>query len=103
MLSGALTRTGWQRLSDTGLMRLAGRGEAMMVTVIMVGSAVMSSVMNNVAVAALMLAGSDGYVPRDRPSAVKALDAAGIRHLSGRSHHVDRNATQHSGQQCAPR
>lgn len=55
MLSGALTRTGVATVIGHRILRLAGRGEAMMVTVIMVGSALMSSVMNNVAVAALML------------------------------------------------
>jgi di/tricarboxylate transporter len=55
ILSGALNRTGVAKIIGHRVLRLAGRGEALMVVVIMVSSGVMSAAMNNVAVAALML------------------------------------------------
>jgi len=55
ILSGGLTRTGVANLIGHYVLRLAGNNEARMIVVIMVSAGVMSAVMNNVAVAALML------------------------------------------------
>jgi len=55
ILSGGLTRTGVANIIGRQVLRMAGRREAIMVTVIMLSAGVMSAFMNNVAVAALML------------------------------------------------
>ena len=55
ILSGGLTRTGVANVIGNFVLRLAGSKESMMVIVIMTTAGVMSAVMNNVAVAALML------------------------------------------------
>ncbi|MGD9280485.1 MAG: SLC13 family permease [Desulfobacterales bacterium] len=55
ILSGGLTRTGVANVIGHYVLRLAGSSEARMIVVIMVSAGVMSAVMNNVAVAALML------------------------------------------------
>ena len=55
ILSGGLTRTGIANILGRQLLKVAGRAEAMLVTVIMLISGVLSAFMNNVAVAALML------------------------------------------------
>jgi di/tricarboxylate transporter len=55
ILSGGLTRTGVANVIGAFVLRLAGRREATMVVVIMATAGVLSAVMNNVAVAALML------------------------------------------------
>ncbi len=55
ILSGGLTRTGVANVIGNFVLRLAGSKETMMVIVIMTTAGVMSAVMNNVAVAALML------------------------------------------------
>ncbi len=55
ILSGGLTRTGVAGVISNFVARLAGKGEVGMIVVIMATSGVMSAVMNNVAVAALML------------------------------------------------
>jgi len=55
ILSGGLTRTGVANVIGRFVLRLAGTGEATMIIVIMTTAGVMSAVMNNVAVAALML------------------------------------------------
>jgi di/tricarboxylate transporter len=55
ILSGGLTRTGVANVIGDFVMRLAGRREATMIVVIMTTAGVLSAVMNNVAVAALML------------------------------------------------
>jgi len=55
ILSGGLTRTGVANAIGDFVLRLAGSSEARMIVVIMVSAGVMSAVMNNVAVAALML------------------------------------------------
>ena len=55
ILSGGLTRTGVANAIGHFVLRLAGSSEARMIVVIMVSAGVMSAVMNNVAVAALML------------------------------------------------
>ncbi len=55
ILSGGLTRTGVAKIIGRLVLRLAGSGERTMIVVIMTISGVMSAVMNNVAVAALML------------------------------------------------
>jgi di/tricarboxylate transporter len=55
ILSGGLTRTGVANVIGHYVLRLAGSGEVRMIVVIMVSAGVMSAVMNNVAVAALML------------------------------------------------
>lgn len=55
ILSGGLTRTGVAKVIGDFVLRIAGRREATMVVVIMVTAGGMSAVMNNVAVAALML------------------------------------------------
>ncbi len=55
ILSGGLTRTGVAEVISRVVLKLAGRGEVGMIVVIMAASGVMSAVMNNVAVAALML------------------------------------------------
>lgn len=55
MLSAGLTQTGVADLLGKHTLRLAGRGEARMVAVIMVTSGVLSAFMNNIGVAALML------------------------------------------------
>ena len=55
ILSGGLTRTGVANVIGRFVLRLAGTGEAIMIIVIMTTAGVMSAVMNNVAVAALML------------------------------------------------
>jgi di/tricarboxylate transporter len=55
MLSGALDRTGVAERIGHGLKRLAGRTEIGLTAVLMLGAGLMSAVMNNVAVAALLL------------------------------------------------
>jgi di/tricarboxylate transporter len=55
ILSGGLTRTGVANVIGHYVLRLSGSSEARMIVVIMVSAGVMSAVMNNVAVAALML------------------------------------------------
>jgi len=55
ILSGGLTRTGVANIIGRQVLRMAGRREAIMVTVIMLSAGVMSAFMNNVAVAAFML------------------------------------------------
>jgi len=55
ILSGGLTRTGVANAIGYFVLRLAGNSETRMIVVIMVSAGVMSAIMNNVAVAALML------------------------------------------------
>jgi di/tricarboxylate transporter len=55
ILSGGLTRTGVANVIGRFVLRLAGSKETLMIIVIMTTAGVMSAVMNNVAVAALML------------------------------------------------
>lgn len=55
ILSGGLTRTGVANIIGNFVMKLAGNSEINMIIVIMATSGVMSALMNNVAVAALML------------------------------------------------
>jgi di/tricarboxylate transporter len=55
ILSGGLTRTGVGNVVGRLVVRLSGSSEAWLVTVIMLSAGGMSAVMNNVAVAALML------------------------------------------------
>jgi di/tricarboxylate transporter len=55
ILSGGLTRTGVANIIGNFVMKLAGNRETTMIVVIMTTSGFMSAVMNNVAVAALML------------------------------------------------
>ena len=55
ILSGGLTRTGVANAIGHFVLRLAGNSETRMIAVIMVSAGVMSAIMNNVAVAALML------------------------------------------------
>jgi len=55
ILSGGLTRTGVANVIGHFVLRLAGTKETTMIIVIMTTAGVMSAVMNNVAVAALML------------------------------------------------
>ena len=55
ILSGGLTRTGVAKVIGNFVLRLAGSKETRMIVVIMVTAGVMSAIMNNVAVAALML------------------------------------------------
>ncbi len=55
MLSGALERTGVADRIGRGLQRMAGRSEIGLTTVLMLGAGLMSAVMNNVAVAAMLL------------------------------------------------
>ncbi len=55
ILSGGLTRTGVANIIGRMVLKMAGRKETTMIIVIMTTAGVMSAVMNNVAVAALML------------------------------------------------
>jgi len=55
ILSGGLTQTGVASIIGKVVLKMAGRKEAVMVAVIMASTGVMSALMNNVAVAALML------------------------------------------------
>ncbi|MGD9081020.1 MAG: SLC13 family permease [Desulfobacterales bacterium] len=55
ILSGGLTRTGVANAIGDFVLRLAGKKETRMMVVIMISAGVMSAIMNNVAVAALML------------------------------------------------
>jgi len=55
ILSGGLTRTGVANAIGHFVLRLAGSTETRMIVVIMLSAGVMSAIMNNVAVAALML------------------------------------------------
>ena len=55
ILSGGLTRTGVGNIIGRYVLRMAGRREVLIVSVIMLSVGVMSAFMNNVAVAALML------------------------------------------------
>jgi len=55
ILSGGLTRTGVGNVVGRVVLRLSGSSEAWLVTVIMLSAGGLSAVMNNVAVAALML------------------------------------------------
>lgn len=55
ILSGALTRTGVANRLGRHLQHLAGTNEVRMITVLMLASGVLSALMNNVAVAAMLL------------------------------------------------
>ena len=55
ILSGGLTRTGVANMIGHLVLRLSGRSQAMLVAVIMISAGAMSAIMNNVAVAALMM------------------------------------------------
>lgn len=55
ILSGGLTRTGVAKVIGNFVLKMAGTGETSMIIVIMTTAGVLSAVMNNVAVAALML------------------------------------------------
>ena len=55
ILSGGLTRTGVANVIGHFVLRMAGTRETTMIIVIMTTAGVMSAIMNNVAVAALML------------------------------------------------
>jgi di/tricarboxylate transporter len=55
ILSGGLTRTGVANVIGRFVLRMAGDSETIMIIVIMITAGVMSAIMNNVAVAALML------------------------------------------------
>jgi len=55
ILSGGLTRTGVAEVIGNLVLKMAGSGETSMIIVIMTTAGVLSAVMNNVAVAALML------------------------------------------------
>jgi di/tricarboxylate transporter len=55
ILSGGLTRTGVANVIGRFVLRMAGDRETIMIIVIMITAGVMSAIMNNVAVAALML------------------------------------------------
>ncbi len=55
ILSGGLTRTGVASLIGRQVLRVAGRGEARLIAAIMLTAGLMSSVLNNVGVAALLL------------------------------------------------
>lgn len=55
ILSGGLTRTGVANVIGHFVLRMAGKRETTMIIVIMTTAGVMSAIMNNVAVAALML------------------------------------------------
>ncbi|RUM34664.1 MAG: hypothetical protein DSY58_07840 [Desulfobulbus sp.] len=55
ILSGGLTKTGVAEVIGNLVLKMAGSGETSMIIVIMTTSGVLSAVMNNVAVAALML------------------------------------------------
>ena len=55
ILSGGLTRTGVANVIGNFVLRMAGTRETTMIIVIMMTAGVMSAIMNNVAVAALML------------------------------------------------
>ncbi|MBL0713464.1 MAG: anion permease, partial [Desulfosarcina sp.] len=55
ILSGGLTRTGVANMIGRLVLRLSGRSETLLVVVIMTCAGGMSAIMNNVAVAALML------------------------------------------------
>jgi di/tricarboxylate transporter len=55
ILSGGLTRTGVANAIGHFVLRLAGNSETRMIVVIMLSAGVMSAIMNNVAVAALLL------------------------------------------------
>jgi len=55
ILSGGLTRTGVANVIGNFVLRMAGNSESRMIVVIMITAGVMSAIMNNVAVAALML------------------------------------------------
>ncbi|MGD8611679.1 MAG: SLC13 family permease, partial [Desulfobacterales bacterium] len=55
ILSGGLTRTGVANVIGRFVLRLAGDSQVVMIIVIMITAGVMSAIMNNVAVAALML------------------------------------------------
>ncbi len=55
ILSGGLTRTGVANMIGHVVLRLSGRSESLLVAVIMLCAGAMSAIMNNVAVAALMM------------------------------------------------
>jgi di/tricarboxylate transporter len=55
ILSGGLTRTGVANLIGRLVLHLSGRSETLLVVVIMTSAGAMSAIMNNVAVAALMM------------------------------------------------
>ena len=55
ILSGGLTRTGVANMIGRVVLRLSGRSETLLVAVIMISAGAMSAIMNNVAVAALMM------------------------------------------------
>jgi di/tricarboxylate transporter len=55
ILSGGLTRTGVANILGRWVLRMAGKRESTMIVVIMTTAGLLSAVMNNVAVAALML------------------------------------------------
>ena len=55
ILSGGLTRTGVANMIGRLVLRLSGRSETLLIVVIMTCAGTMSAIMNNVAVAALMM------------------------------------------------
>jgi di/tricarboxylate transporter len=55
ILSGGLTRTGVANMIGRVVLKLSGRSETLLVVVIMICAGIMSAIMNNVAVAALMM------------------------------------------------
>ena len=69
-----------------------------MIVVIMTTAGVMSAVMNNVAVAALMLPVVMDIARHTGQPPLAAADAAGLRIAAGRADHPDRHPAQHPGQ-----
>jgi len=55
ILSGGLYRTGVANIIGRQVLRLAGKGEVRLIAVIMISAGLMSSIMNNIGVAALLL------------------------------------------------
>ena len=103
ILSGGLPRTGVANMIGHLVLRLSGRSEAVLVTVIMTCAGVMSAIMNNVAVAALMMPVVMDIARSKGTPASRLLLPLAHGSLLGGADDQDRYAAQHSGEWCSAR
>jgi di/tricarboxylate transporter len=73
ILTAGLARTGATRVLGARLMRLGGRGEARLITVLMLAGAALSLFMNNIAAAAVLLPATIGIARERKISPSKLL------------------------------
>ena len=98
ILSEGLTRTGIADIIGRQVMRFGGSREMPLIFVIMITGAVLSAFMNNIGVAALMLARCRRSCAQDRRCRFTTADAARLLDPARRTHDPDRNATQPADQ-----